>query len=465
MPLSDFATIAITTRNPGLTLAGFGTDLIPSATAAWVERTRTYNGIAGVLGDFAVTTAEYQAANALFAQPIAPPALMIGRLANKPSQVFTIAIATVVSVAGTPYKVRVNDLSAGSSGANVGVTAAFTTVGADTNDSIIAGIVAAINGLAVANVSAASTGSVGSKICTITVAVAGKFVGIEVMDISLGAVGGLMLLTETTADPGITADLTAINAESSVWYGLTPLFASAAILAAAAAFVESNTKLMIAASADSVVATQALGVGTDIAQTLKAASRLRTSVFFHPRNDEWAHVAEVGVFFPKNPGSETWRTKPLSGVTAAAITATQETNLKAKFCQFYYAVSGPGTANAISVVGGDAKVAFGEYIDVVRFRDWVAATMGTNLFNLQLNVDKIPNTDPGINSVENICRQVLQQGIARGGIVAGSDTYSFPTAASEPTADRAARVLNLANCGFQLAGAIHLINVSVAVSN
>lgn len=465
MPLSDFAVITITTKNPGLTLAGFGIDLIPSATVAWIERTRTYNGIASVAGDFAPTTAEYQAANAYFGQPISPPTLMIGRLANKPSQVFTIAIATVVAVAGTAYKVRVNDLSAGSSGAGVGSTATFTTIGADTNDTIVAGLVSAINGLAISGVSAASTGSVGSKVVTITIGTAGKFVGIEVFDTSLGAVGGLMTLTETTADPGITADLIAINGESSVWYGLTPLFASAAILAAAAAWVESNTKLMIAATADTLVATQALGVGTDIAQTLKTASRLRTSVFFHPRNDEWAHVAEVGVFFPKNPGSETWRTKPLSGVTPAGISATQETNLKAKLCQFYYSVSGPGTANAIAVVGGDAKVAFGEYIDVIRFRDWVAASLGTGLFNLQLNADKVPNTDPGITSVENVCRQVMSQGIQRGGIVAGSDTYNFPTAASESAADRAARTLNNANINFQLAGAIHLMNVSVAVSS
>jgi hypothetical protein len=473
MPLSDIATVNITAQNPGLTLAGFGILLITSASATWLERTRTYNNITGVAGDFATTTVEYQAANAVFAQSPSVPTIMIGRLANKPTQTFTIAIATVVNTAGTPYKVRLNNLSSGAAGAGQGVFATFTTVGADTNDSIVTGLVSAINALALPGVTATATGSVGSKVVTITLSV-GSWLGVEVLDIAAGAIGGLMTLTETTADPGITADLTAINTESSVWYGLNILFKSAAIIAAAASFVESNTKLFTPATADTLVATQALGVGSDIAQTLKSASRLRTGVFFHPRNDEFADCAQMGRFFPKNPGSENWRMKSLSGVTTVAFSATQTTNLKAKYCNYYYALSGAGNSNAINVIGGNGLVAFNEYIDVIRFRDWYVATLQTALVNLEYNSDKIPYTDAGISQIENVVRATNTQGISAGGISATGIPQGYttpgpvvivPSANSVPTADKTSRTLNNVNTAWVLAGAINNITVNAQVSH
>lgn len=467
MPLSDIVQVNITTANPGLTAAGFGIPMFPSASAAWIERTRTYNTLDDVAGDFPATTPEYHAANAYFAQNPAPPTIMIGRLANKPTQVFTIAIATVVNVAGTPYKVRINDLSAGASGAGAGATATFTTVGADTNDTIVAGIVAAITALGIAGVTAAATGAVGAKVVTVTMAV-GQWIGIEVFDVASGAVGGLMDLTETTADPNITADLTAINTESPAWYGLNLLFKSAAIIEAASAFVEANTKLFPVATADTLVATQALGVGADVAQTLKAAARARTAVMFHPRNDEFADCAETGLFFPVNPGGDDWNMKTLSGVTPAKLTATQITNIKAKYCSFYYALSGAGAANAINVIGGDGLVSANEYIDVVRFRDWYVATLQTALINLRYNANKIPYTDPGIARIEGVVRKVNTQGVNAGGIATNTKdtpiTVTVPKLADVPAADKQARKLNNVNTSWTLAGAINDLVVNVQAS-
>lgn len=465
MPLSDFATISITTSNPGLTLAGFGIDLIVSATAAWVERTRTYNGIVAVGGDWAPTTPEWQAANALFAQSPAPPTIMIGRAANKPTQIFTITLATVVSVAGQPYTVRLNNLGAGAAGAAAGVKATFTTVGSDTNDTIVAGLVSAINALSLSGVTASSTGSVGTKIVTITLSTAGAWLGVEVFDNSIGAVGGLMLLAETESDAGITADLIAINNESKVWYGLTLLFKSSAIIAAAATWVESNTKLFIVATADTVVATVADGSASDIAHVLKAAARIRTGVMFHPRNDEFADAATVGRFFPINPGGENWRAKTLSGPSAVALTDTQETNLNTKLCNFYYSVSGTGNSNSISVVGGQGKVASGEFIDVVRFRDWYAATLGTAIFNLQLNANKIPYDNSGIAMIQNVVIATNKLGISRQGILFGSDSVSVPDVGNVSQADKASRTLNQVLSNWTLTGAINLANITVAVSH
>jgi hypothetical protein len=463
MSLSDVVTVKITSQNPGLTAAGFGIPLFPSATAVWVERTRTYNDIDGVQADWPPTTPEYHAAAAYFDQDPAPPTIMIGRLGNKPTQTFTIGIATVIAVAGTHYKVRINDLSTGAAGAGVGPVADFATVGGDTNDSIVAGIVAAITALGIAGVGAAATGGVGSKVVTVTMT-AGKWIGIEVYDVANGAVGGLMDLAETTADPGLTADLIAINTESKAWYGLNLLFKSSALVLAAAAWVETNTKLFPVATADTLTATQALGVGTDVLQSLKAEAYARTAPFFHPRNDEFADCAETGRFFPISPGGDDWNMKSLAGVTPAALTETQTTNLTAKLCNWYYALSGNGAANAINVIGGEGLVSANEYIDNIRFRDWWVAQVQVGIVNERYNANKIPFDDFGIARLEKIVRKVNARGVAAGGILAGSDSVTAPLAANVPLADRQARTLNDLNASWEFAEAINKIAVNAQVS-
>ena len=72
MPLSDIVSVTISTQNPGVTQAGFGVPLILSQTVAWVERSRVYTDIDGVVADVAATTPEYAAANKIFSQTPRP---------------------------------------------------------------------------------------------------------------------------------------------------------------------------------------------------------------------------------------------------------------------------------------------------------------------------------------------------------------------------------------------------------
>lgn len=462
MALSDVATVTIVAKNPGINAAGFGIPLLTSASAVWVERTRTYNDINDVVADFATTTPEYQGANAWFSQTPAPPTVMIGRLANKPVQVFTVGIETVVSVAGTAYKVRLNNLASGAAGAGIGLFATFTTVGSDTNDSIVAGLIAAVTALSITGLTASATGGSGSHVLVLTMTT-GLWLGVELFDTSLNTVGNLMIITETGADPGVTADLTAINLESSVWYGLNLLFKSTAIVLAAAAWTESNLKLFIPAVQETNVAIVADGSASDIAHQLKAASRKRTAPFFHPRNDEFADCAEVGYFFPIDPGGDNWILKPLSGPTPVNYTATQVVNLDAKNCNFYYTLgaSGSGTAN---VIGGAGKCSNGDYIDYRRFLDWYAANLQADLVNLLIGENRVDYDDAGIAQIEDVIRTRNTLGENAGGIVPGSETIQMPKAANVAPADMADRTLNDANTSWTYTNGIDKINVNVAVT-
>lgn len=451
MPLSDIVTVTLTTTNPGVTAAGFGVPMIVTHRPTWAERQRSYSNLAAVLVDFAATTWEYEAAAAIFAQSPCPTSIKIGRGALAPTQKFTITVKTVAN--STVYSFNVHYLG-------VTQTVTYTSDSTALESEIITGLKNALDALAAPAVisggvfaSAAPGGT--SLTITATSASGALWCGVEVVD------RNLLICAEDNADPGIATDLAAIQSESSDWYGLVLGHKSLAIITAAATWVESNTKLFLAASSDTAIAQTVLSGATDIAAAMKSAARVRTHIDFHPRSWEWMDAASFGRFFPLDPGSETWRMKTLSGVTAnATITGTEQTNIAAKYAGYYYTVSG-----STAVIGGDAKVAGNEYIDVIRFRDWWVATLGAALANLLIGANKVPYTDAGIAAVEKLVRATNDEGISKGGIAPSpAPVVSVPKASACSTADKTSRTLNNVLTTWYLAGAIHQIAVSAVVS-
>lgn len=456
MSLADVVTVNVSLQSPGVTEPGFGVPLILSYTPTWVERTRTYTSIAGVAADFATTTPEYLAAAACFSQKFQPPAVMIGRGALKPTQVHTITIKTVISTAGSTYKVNIFYNG-------VLQTATFTTVGSDTNDTIVAGLVSAINALAAPALAstATSTGTVGSKVVTITGNSPNVWIAVEPLASALPAgVADTMELAQTTADPGVATDLDNILTESDVWYGLLLLYKSSATILAAAGWVESNLRLFVTSSADTQCATVADSGASDVLHALKAASRARTAGAYHPRDYEFMDAAEVGRWFPIAPGGDNWRMKTLSGPTPVAFTATHKTNLKAKNANYYYTFGG------LSVVGGEGMVADEEYIDVIRGIDWWTARVSSRLANLVIQAEKIPYTDAGVAQVEAEVRAQNDEGIAAGLInPTPKPVVTAPLVANVSSSDKQSRTLNNVNTQWVLAGAINHLVVNATVTH
>lgn len=456
MGLDQIVNVTVVVQNPGITEAGFGVPLIVSHSASWVERTRTYTDIDGVGDDFAVNSPEYMAAAKVFGQTPSPPILMIGRAINVPTQKFSVAARTVAN--STEYKLRV----AAKSGLTwVSQTATYTSDSSATNDEIVTGLKTAIDALAAPVVSGVGAsqfttslqGSVGSKTLQILANTAGDFYGLQVTDINK------LSQAQTEADPGIATDLAAIIDESSVWYGIITLFNSSAIVLAAAAWVETETKLYIMATMDSLVATQADGVGTDVAQSLAGFSYTRTGPFLHPANDEFADAAEIGRFFPVNPGADNWRLKPLAGVSPVAYTATHVTNMEAKSCNYYYNLSG------VNVVGGNGKVSSGQYIDVIRGIDWWTARVQARIVNMLIDLDKVPYDDDGIILVQNQIEAQNKEGISQGLIAPNpAPTVTVPLAQDVSSTDKENRVLNNVTTDWTLAGAINKVNVRAQIS-
>lgn len=531
MPLSDIATITVSTTGAGVTRAGYGVPMIVSHTASWAERYRSYSSLTAVAADWAANTPEYLAAAKIFGQSPRVTALKIGRAALQPTQRFAIGVNGVAL--NQSYKARVavptgvvftsqdaeyisgngatgwrasglwskGDLVIASDGVGIwscigpsqiayeggftgfggasgptGTSGNFRenqiywmytasgTTGSINNDAIMNGLKSKIEALgaptAVAsgvsnNMQTSLQGSVGAKTLRLEANSAAKFFGLRIYN------RAALSSAQDHSDPGIATDLAAIKLATSAWYGLITLFNSEALINAAAAWVESNTKLYPAATMDSAVATVTeSGSATDVAHDIKAAAYARSWAFHHPSCDEFADAAEMGKFFPISPGGETWRMKTLAGPTVETYTDTEVTNMRDKYAHYYYDIGGR------NVVGGDAKTGSGEYVDVTRGLDWYTSELQADLADLAIGVNKIPFTNPGIDLIEAKVNKMNERGIAAGLIsTSPAPTVTAPDVEDVSTADKTARELSGVTTEWTLAGAVHHISVSVTANS
>ncbi len=441
MALSDYVTVAITQTSAGPTLPGFGVGLVPSYSAAWTERTRVYSNLAGVAVDFPVTTSpEYRAATAYFSQNPAPTQLMIGRMANKSTKVLSLTALTPTTQLLYTYTLQVR----GQGFADQNVT--FTSSGSPTDALWASGIVAALNAVSGKNYTAAGAASP----VTITGNAAGGWFSVEIVN------ANDMKISETEADPGIAADLTAITAENPNWYGFGNTFNSKPIAIAAAAYIEASNRLFIVQSQDTNTILTATG-NAELIDQLKTNTYTRSAGFYHPYPSQFADFALLGKCLPYTPGSETWKFKTLAGVSTFAMTATQRTNITARNGNSYESVAG------LSITF-DGKVASGNFIDITRGLDALTSDILTSIFGTLAGAPKVPYTDPGIATIEAALRGALKRGEDKGILTPGSTTVTVPANANVSTADKLSRTLNNVFFTGQRAGAIHSANIQGSVS-
>jgi hypothetical protein len=441
MPLSDIISMTISVQTLTVAQAGFGVPLILSHTANWVERTRSYTSDTAVLTDFASTTPEYKAAVKLFSQDPKPEKIMIGRAVNKPTQRWGIRVTQVLN--NTAYVVYVN-----------GVPASFTSDANATNDEIITGVNAAITALVTSKPAPSTTGTTGTITSVLTAAAPGDWHSIAVGDVNL------LAIDQDHAEPGLAADLSAIKNENNSWYALVTLYNSKAYIQAAAAWVESNGKLYGPTSQDTAIITTAYanGSATDVATALRTSAYARTFVSYHPDNGAFLDAAWMGKCLPMAPGSETWKFKTLATVPATSFTGTHQANLADKRCNYYYEVAGVNMTT-------EGIVSAGEFVDVVRFRDWLQARMMERIFARLVQLKKVSFTDAGVAIIEAEVRAQLSEGIEVGGLSDDpAPQVQVPRVANVSSADKGARRLTGIKFRAVLAGAIHSLVIEGTIT-
>lgn len=260
-------------------------------------------------------------------------------------------------------------------------------------------------------------------------------------------------------DDNVAETLAAIAAENDSWYGLIYCSHDKDDVKAVAQWAETKMKLYGTSSSDDNIVNVAYANDDpstgSIARQLQALKYARTFCVYSPQADtKYAEAAIFGQALVRDAGSYTVKFKPASGVTADALTSTQETNALAKNCNVYLANVG---GQDILVNG---QVAEGEYIDTIHFCDWLKARMIERIYSRFVNLDKVPFTDAGIAVVTSEIMAQLNDGINAGGLTADpAPSVTAPRVSEISANDKANRLLPDIKFEATLAGAIHATTI------
>jgi hypothetical protein len=436
--LDDIVSVQIALQTTGVTRGDFGTPMIVAPLMTFAERVRVYSSYNAASEDD-LPPSLLTALSDCFGQIPRPRQVKVGRRAVLKGVVTVtnvIALATYSIIAdGQTYSYTAD---ASPTAAEIATGLALAVTG-DTDETITATAVA--NTVEVAFISAAGAIELGTNL----------------------AWGAITPLAGASA---VSNDLDAILDEDSSWYGLVMVERVKQTQIDAAEWTESNDRLFVTATNEADVLNPALS--TDLISVLKNTRYYRTAVLFHTNAlTEYPDAAWAGRVFTIQPGGETWALKGLASVTPSPLTGTQRQTIINKggntfeFYQAQIALTNPG------------KVAAGEWIDVIRFRDWLKDTIQTNLVAMMINRDKVPYTDAGIQLCVNNLRKSLQEGQNVGGIAPGEldaagetvpgFVITFPRSIDLAPNVKASRILDL---GFtaRLAGAIHVVEITGALA-
>jgi len=441
--LDSLVSLAITLESTTLSRAGYGTPAILDYNTRFTDTlVRSYGSLAAMTTDgFATTDLAYIAATKVFSQNPKPSTLKIFRRTNAPAETMVLTPTTAVS---TTYSGTLA-ITGGSA-----QDWTYTSSATGTAATIANGLTAAIAALLSYSGNLVVSGATATGVVTLT-AVTGKHFALDEISSTFSDV------QDETPDVSSVANLAACEAIDSDYYGLISTSKGGPEIVALSAAIEARRKILIIGSMDKdVYNSSAL---TDVAGVAKTAGYDRTAIFAQKGN----HMAQgdaaiMGNWLPYTPGSETMHLKTISGVAADTYTDTQAGYLNTKNALYYKTV-----ANVNVLLWG--KVASGEYLDVVRFIDWLYSNIQEDVFVLVSSNSKIPFTDAGVAQVEGIIRAVLARGISVGGLAASpAPNVIVPLVADVATADKAARNLTPITFTATLAGAIHITSITGTVS-
>ena len=285
-------------------------------------------------------------------------------------------------------------------------------------------------------------------------------------------------LADNTADPGLAADLVAIQAANAgAWYALLLDSNSKAELLAAAAWIEATGdggKILFGNTSD--YANTQTGSSTNVFAQLQALSYKRTEVQQNNRQLLcYAGASAAAGILTANAGSYSLLYKSQPGVLADNDTTLPEGWALAINTQ---TASNPGNGgyfgNYYKTVAGQnwhlwGTSPGGQYMDITVGKDFTIVTMQARVAAALSSLPKTPFTDNGIGLLGDAVRGVLFQ--------MATPAYNFvlpngvdptrpivvnvPSAASIPQASRVARTLPAGaltwTCGLQ--GAINTVTV------
>lgn len=446
---SNHVDIVITEDSVSPTRTGFGRLMIPSYSAA-LAADELFTTQAAVVTKFGATSFEALAATAAFAQNPRPKDILFAKFALPPTKRYTLSVVNVRN--SHTYEILVK-------GDGVTPETVDYTSDADATDGeIVAGLVAALNGVTGKNFTAAGA----SSPFTVTADAAGEWFCLEILDrTDLSA-------EQNHADPGAATDLANLVNRDNTWYWMYLGATSTLHLAAAAAWANSNGKLMMGESSDTNDATATSNGANGALDDAKTVGYQRLAPFWHHREYECAGAALVGNIAPRQPGSYTAKFRGLNGISVPSLTPTEKANLIARFANFVESERGVKIVREGTTSAGPTVLR--GFIDNVVFLDWQQDDLEASLFGALAGAAKIPRTDKGMVVLEAAAVASLRRGVSVGGIAELAAEDNEGVASPQVTIPAISEMDDLLPRGvrfsfsFKLAGAVHNADVTGVVS-
>ncbi len=261
------------------------------------------------------------------------------------------------------------------------------------------------------------------------------------------AVYGTAFASGTDPVSDLTAALDTLVIDHDEWYFLVSVEQGDAEIQELAGWVDANEKLY----------------GFSTTNNALSVPNKRAFGIVHPNaGTEYPGEAWIGRCAALDPGSITWQFKTLSGITNAGYTAGEIDTIHGNNLNTYTKEGGVLiTSNAVT---GD-----GSFIDIIRGQDYIKSRMTENVFGLLARSNKVPFTDGGIAQVVTEVEKTLKDAVNNGIIALDADgqplfSVSAPSASEVSTNDKANRLLPNVEWSATLAGAIHDVEISGALS-
>lgn len=437
----------ISLNTTGISSAGFSTLIIVGPHANSLSRVMTVTSV-DELADmgFKSTDPIYIAASDAFAQTPRPRDLKIGRF-----QCDTVKVKMPVAILeGAEYAVSVQRLD--ENGELVELNASYTALASDTADKVMTELSNELDEQdAVPKVYAVSV--MEDELVIKSTDPKTSFIVVPNGKLEISS-------QEPAASVDVASNMAMICSADNDFYGICYVDRTEAAVMAMAEWTEAHIKLY--GVAVSAVGAKNAEVTNDLGSKLQAGNFFRTHWWYHEKSNEYPEAAVAARCFAIDPGGETWANKKLSSITTDNLNETEYKAVTSK--------NGNTFEKFRNVtITQNGKTAAGEWIDVIRFRDWLVETIQTEEFSMLINRDKLPFTDEGIALVESTLNAVLVLGQKRGGIapdeldednkVILGFKISVPKAASISANVKAQRVLYDVKFTARLAGAIHAMEI------
>ncbi len=434
MALEDVVNVQVTINQSTVAQQGFGVPLVYAPTP-FPDLVRTYKASSwrtAMLADgFSASGSAFACAAQMMKQSPRPAEFKVGKRTAPETQVVRL-VPTAQNAA--VYRVTIEAPDGTSE------TASFTSDASATVAEIATGLAAAVNALTVA---VTADGASGTHV-VVTADAPDRIYSVHSLTPNLSREN------HTTAT-NIGADLDAIEAYDGDWYGLALASSAPPVIEAAADWIETRRKILVASTDD---ARALAAVTDDIVSSIDAQNYARTHVAYNSRAGTFYGASWLAALLPYEPGQADWKFKQLKGVYTDKLTATEAQRLLGKGGSYNEPVV-RGRDMTGAAVGGD-----GVFLDLTQLTDWSVARIQEGIIAMLTSSPKTAFTDQDAGSkIWGVLKNVLDQGIQNGAIDDDPETYAIyvPKRAELDPADRAARRWTGNALTYRPTGAVHSV--------